>query len=397
MISPLLLLALGASDVSFGEARRLAREQAPEVALAQLRTGISRAEVGVAGALANPTFTATSALRSAHLGTGINVPLPLFGQRGKAIEAAEADARVAGLDVEVLRRDARWTATLAWVDLWEAQERTRLLDSAATDAKRVLEIANEKFSAGTGAKVDVLRTRADGFRAVAEAESAAHTAAAAAARLAQALGTDPTSPLAATGQPGFGEQLAALEAPALLTHPSLLRDREQVAAAQAHLGAEQRLRWPTVNAQLTVNQFDPGIPQGPDVVFGLSFDLPVLSLRGGAIDRARAQRLLAQTNTALDERRLRSEVLDAWQRVEGSAARRLAFHAHVVPDLEETRALTEEGYRIGRLELLRVLEAQRALLESRLSELEAFATWARAVADLERAANLDLDGAPLAP
>ena len=395
MLTALLLLA--APDISFADARRISLEQAPQVELARRRTDVSRAEVGIASALANPTFTVTSGLRSARLGTGVSVPLPVFGQRGKAIDAAQSDARVAQLEVEVFRRDARWAATVAWVDLWEAQERKRLLDTSATDAKRVLEIANEKFSAGTGAQVDVLRTRADAFRAVAEAETAGHSTLAAAARLAPFLGADPQQPLTASGAPEYGERLPPLEGLDLLGHPALKRDLGQVAAADAHLEAEQRLRWPTVNAQVAVNQFDPGIPNGPDVIFGLSFDLPVLSLRGGAIDRARAQRLLAETNASVETRQLRAETLDAWQRVEGSAARRLALKAHVLPDLEQARALTEEGYRMGRLELLRVLEAQKALLESRLGEVDAHATWARAVADLERAANLTLAGATLAP
>jgi len=69
-----------------------------------------------------------------------------------------------------------------------------------------------------------------------------------------------------------------------------------------------------------------------------------------------------------------------------------ALRDEVLPDMQEAYAMTEEGYRAGRVELLRVLEAQRALLDSRLSEAEAVATWTRAVADLERALGTDLAG-----
>ena len=395
MITFVALILLGApQQVTFDEARKLAQQQAPEVALAQHRTGVARAEISVAGALANPTLTVTSATQSARLGTGVSVPLPLFGQRGTAISAAEADANVAQLEVEVARREARRSATLAWVDLWEAQQRSHLLVLAASDAQRVFAVATGKFEAGIGSKVDMLRTRADFARATAESEAATHEVAAASARLAVLLGAE--AALIAVGDPAYSDVPTALTMQ-LGDHPTLLRDREAVSAAEAHLVAERRLRWPVLNAQFAVNQFDPAYT-GQEFIFGLSFELPVLSLRGGAIERARAQRLIAQTTLDLEERRLRSEASDAWERALASAAQRAALKAHVLPDLEETRSLTEEGYGLGRLELLRVLESQKALLEARLAEVQAVATWTRAVADLERNSNLPLvKGAADAP
>lgn len=390
-----ILLAAAPAQITFEGARRHAEAQAPDVAVAQLRSGLSRADIAIAGALANPTLTVSSASQSARLGTALSVPLPLFGQRGTAIRAAEADHSVAQREVELAQRDSRRAATIAWVDLWEAQQRARLLATAAADAQRVLEIAREKFEAGIGAKVDVLRSRADQARAAADAEAAIHEVAAAAHRLGIALGLD--GPLGASGDPAYGELPAEL-ALRFEDHPALLRDREAVTAAEAHLIAERRLRWPVINAQVGLNLFDPGFAGQQEFVVGLSFDLPVLNLRGGAIERARAQQRLTAALLTLEEQRLRSEASDAWQRALSSASQRQALKEQVLPDLEETRALTEEGYRLGRLELLRVLEAQKVLLESRLAEAQALATWTRALADLERTANLNLEaGAVHAP
>jgi outer membrane protein TolC len=47
--------------------------------------------------------------------------------------------------------------------------------------------------------------------------------------------------------------------------------------------------------------------------------------------------------------------------------------------------MTEDSYREGRTDIVRLLEAQRAVLEVRTSILEATLAWCRAVADLERA------------
>ena len=49
--------------------------------------------------------------------------------------------------------------------------------------------------------------------------------------------------------------------------------------------------------------------------------------------------------------------------------------------------MNEEGYRDGRVDLLRLLDAQRARLETRIAVVEAEAAWQRALADVERAAG----------
>jgi outer membrane protein TolC len=60
--------------------------------------------------------------------------------------------------------------------------------------------------------------------------------------------------------------------------------------------------------------------------------------------------------------------------------------------------MTEEGYRDGRVDLLRVLDAQRAVLDGRSAYVEAQVAWQRALADVERAMGAPLaEGAGVAP
>ena len=179
----------------------------------------------------------------------------------------------------------------------------------------------------------------------------------------------------------------------LVDHPTLRRDQAQVMAAMAHVRAEQRLRWPTLVAELTVNFRDPTLP-GTDVIGGLSFEPPVLNLRGGAIARARAEQRLAESTTAVDVFRLKAALVDAFGRASGAETRARVLATEVLPSLEEVRRMTEEGYRDGRVDLLRLLDAQRAWLESRLAEVQAEASWQRALAEIERAAGINLAERP---
>jgi outer membrane protein TolC len=183
-----LVLLAAAHEVSFADARAQAAQHTPEVVLAQGRVDVAKTEVTVAGALPNPTLGLTTAVQTAKFGSSVGVPLLLFGQRATAMRAAQADADAAGLDAVSVQREARWVSSVAWIDLWEAQSRARLLEVARQDAERLLKISQEKFDEGSGPRLDVVRTRADRARAVAEAEAAAPAITAAAARLAVAIG-----------------------------------------------------------------------------------------------------------------------------------------------------------------------------------------------------------------
>ncbi len=375
-----------ASAISLADARARALGAGPEVVLADLRAQLARTDVEVAGALANPTLGVQTARLSAKLTASLGVPLPLFGQRQTAVAAASAGAEAARLDIDASRLDARWNATHAWLDLWEAQERAALLDAAATDMARVADIAQERFAAGTGPKVDVIRTGGDRARARAEATAAAGIVPGFAVRLAVWLGADTPGTLQAAGPIDLGPLPSEPDAMKQLyaQHPALRRDRAQADAAAARVRAEQRSRWPVVTANLAVAAGDPTLP-GTDVLAGVSFDPPLLNQRQGPIARARAEQTLAEWTTEIELRRLAADLIAGYQQSESAAARARTLTDEVIPALEKARQMTEEGYRDGRVDLLRLLEAQSAVRDAKIASVEARAAWQRARADVERA------------
>ncbi|MBI3894046.1 MAG: TolC family protein [Candidatus Wallbacteria bacterium] len=381
----------GAAEIGFAAARTRALTSAPDVTLAERRAELSQVDVRIAAQRPNPGASFTTARRTAKLGTSVSVPLQVFGQRGTAVDASRAEARAVTLDITATKREVLWSATTAWIDLWETQQRAKLLGLSSEDSQRLLHIAQEKLDAGAGARIDQVRARADRVRAEAEAGAARRAIDAAAARLAVWLGAAPEAPLLATGDPGYRVEAVPLDTllRALVDHPALRRDRAQIEAAIARIRNEKRQRWPLVNAQVTFNNNDPTLP-GDDVIVGLGLELPVFSNREGNIARARAEQTLATAATQSDLQRLGSGLLDAYRRTEGERLQFLALREKALPAISEARAMTSEGYAMGRIDLLRVLEAQKALLDTRLAVAGANASWARAVADLERAAGVDL-------
>ncbi|MFT3837037.1 MAG: TolC family protein [Myxococcaceae bacterium] len=389
----LICSALAQTPVGFDQARQAASTRAPDVRLGEAREEIARASIRATGVWPNPTLTVSTATQTSRLSTGLSQPLPVFGQLGTQRDAAAADHRAAQAETTLVREQARADATLAWLDLWEAQARSELLAAAATDAERLASVAKERFDAGSAPRVDVVRAHAALVQAKADSATQSAAVGAAGARLESWLGRS------AGGWRPDGEAKFPARPPELSSlldqmdsHPALRHDAERVAAAAAHLRAERRQRVPTVAAQVTVSAFDPTlpVPGRPDVIGGLSVDLPLFDQRQGLIARAEAEQRLAVEQSSGDRVRFEAQAKDAFVRAAAASARVTSFESEVVPSVQQARTMTEEAYRDGRVDLLRLLDAQRSVLDARLSALDARAAYARAMAELERATGADL-------
>ena len=390
---PTLAAAEEARPISFAEARAVAQKLGPDVLSAERREGVAEADVAVAGTWANPTVSLGSATLTAHVTAGIAAPLPIFGQVSTQVDAARASLAATRWGTVHARAEARWGATVAWIDLHEAAERARVLAETAADADRVKAAADQRFAAGTAPRIDVVRAGADRARARAEAAAAEADVRAASARLASFLGLADTTGLRPAGGIEYPRRLPAADAllAGLDAHPAVRRDRAEIDAAGARVRAEQRQRIPVLVPSVTVSAVDPTQP-GTDVIFGLSFDVPLFNFHGGAIARARAEEAQARTAATVERRKLASDLRDAVERAGGAGAKRDALETEVLPAMTEARRMTEDAYRDGRVDLTRLIEAERALLDSRGALVDAEAVWARAVADVERAAGR-LEGA----
>jgi cobalt-zinc-cadmium efflux system outer membrane protein len=78
-------------------------------------------------------------------------------------------------------------------------------------------------------------------------------------------------------------------------------------------------------------------------------------------------------------------------RVRTAAGDAAFYRTAFVPTAERNVSLAQEGYRIGRVPFLSLLEAQRAYLATRVSELEALEAAALAEIELERVTGRPAD------
>jgi cobalt-zinc-cadmium efflux system outer membrane protein len=138
---------------------------------------------------------------------------------------------------------------------------------------------------------------------------------------------------------------------------------------------------------LTAPNLMPRAPQRTDTIAGptLSLELPLWDQNQARI--ARADRLLERVRQQRD-----ALLVDVSQDIYADLARaRIVaenarfYRDEFVPTARRNVTLAQEGYRVGRVPFLSLLEAQRAFLATRAGELEALREAALAAIELERA------------
>src|SRR5260221_6702239 len=133
------IFALLAQPLHLADAFARARDANPDLRAAQETARAAQAGVQAAGQLINPTVAATVGPDEPKLTATIDVKLPILGQRGTAVAAAEHEAQAAEADARTRSAAVRASVRRAYAALAAAQERARLARDAfdlAADLER---------------------------------------------------------------------------------------------------------------------------------------------------------------------------------------------------------------------------------------------------------------------
>jgi cobalt-zinc-cadmium efflux system outer membrane protein len=114
-------------------------------------------------------------------------------------------------------------------------------------------------------------------------------------------------------------------------------------------------------------------------------DVPLFNQRGAYIDREKAQGDVARARVNAARLQGVAELAAAYRTFEAATARQRALVESVVPAARQAAKATEEAYSLGRAQLVAVLDAERALVDARLTALETQAVRASSWADVEHA------------
>lgn len=321
---------------------------------------------------------------SARETLALSLPIRWARQREAEVAEAEGGARAAAERAEQSLLEARWAIRRGWLALAAAEDREALAAEVVESARRLTGAVRERVEAGRSPRLDLVRAAAEEASQVARAASAAEERRAAWASLAIVLGLDPAVDGRTDGLrpelPGEAD-LDQLRVAATDAIPLLRAARAEVEAAAAAVVLAERRRLPGLGLELGVDAGDPGLP-GPDRSLALAMTLPLGGSGAAAVREAAARQRAAEARLDQASREQATQRDAAFHGAAGARARHQAWASAAEPAAAEAAALTREAWAAGRGDIVRVIEADRALLEARQARVEAYEAAAAAFADL---------------
>jgi outer membrane protein, heavy metal efflux system len=362
--------------VGFADVMRLI-ESSPRVAVSQREADMARAERAAAGAFANPSLslgrsTPSGGERTIFDGSAqqqatLELPVPIFGQRGARVRAADLQVGRAESQVRQTLVETKRLAGLEFVRLLAAQETLSARRGALADVERIRALVAGRAQSGMASRYDLARVDAERALASLNAERALNEMnehAAALAGLVDAPGwrAQPRGTLAEL-HAALGDAESDLAG-----NPALRVARDETAAAQARIELARRERFPVPALQLG-RTWTTG-PFGAANFVGVTSEIPILDTR-----RAQEDRAIAEHAAARERERVLSAALGAEYRKqrEALAARRAAlarFEREVFERQSAFLEMAESAYRLGRGTLFELLDARRTQIEATLARVE---------------------------
>ncbi|CAN7262128.1 TolC family protein [Phenylobacterium sp. LjRoot225] len=375
----------------FAELLREAQQRAPR--LAEALAEIARAE-GLsqqAGTRPNPTlglevenFSGSGPFRGADLAettATLEQTLELGGKRRARASAGRAEVEAARRRAVRIRGEYAFDLAVAYAEAEASDRRLRLATDSAALAEEDARVAGALVDAGREA--DLRRVQARGALQAARASIDE-------ARAARATAFDNLTALAGAPAPITSVPVSLLDQrrplfatanPAASGTAAYLAAEAERDAAARRLRVERTRAVPDLSVSVGLRRFQDD--DATAFVAGLSAPLPLFDRNRGNISAARAE-------VAAAEARLNAARLDAEASARSSAARLTAAESRLASAQEGERTadeayrLTRIGYEGGKLALIELLNARRALTDARTQTIAAAVESVSAQAALAR-------------
>ncbi|MBB3892899.1 cobalt-zinc-cadmium efflux system outer membrane protein [Phenylobacterium haematophilum] len=384
--------ALAEPAPPFKELLRQAQATAPR--LAEARAEIARAEglARQAGAFPNPTvgvqvenFAASNGLHMAETTASIEQTIELGGKRPARIAAGRADVEAARRRVARVQSEYAFDLAAAYAEAEGSDRRLQLAADGLELAQEDARIAGVLVEAGREADLRRVQAQAAVQAARAAVDQAKAARATAFANLTAMVGAP--APITSIPVSLLDEAAKAVRTPDPnpLASPSYLAAEAEREAAARRVRVERTQATPDVTVSFGVRKTQEN--NATAMLAGVAMPFPIFNRNGGNISAARAELSAA-------EARLHAARLDAEAAARSGIARVSAAETRLVAarggeqTAEEAYRLTRIGYEGGKLALVELLSARRALTEARTQTIEAATERLSAQAALARLAGV---------
>lgn len=382
----------------------LARARNPEIVAARKMWEMARAKVAAESAWPAPEVGVEYwgfARSSLNAGTAEEkwydvaqtVPFPgKLSLRGRsaAHAARREEENYRATELEVVSQVKQ-----AYFDLLLAQKTVKVLEETAEILRRIAGTAESKYAVGKTSQPSVLRAQVELSKTQNAAITARQSRDTARAKLNALLARPVETPLEAEEEPKLEPipEAAELEKSAFANRPEVHAAGHHVDHMRAELAAQRADYLPDFMLQYTLRERN---NMRPDSVAMVKMTLPFLWFRR---QRAIIRSTVAEkehADAALEAARVKTAYEIRETAAALDAARRMVelYRTTILPQSEQSLRVAESGYRADRIAFLELMEAEKALVDSKLEYYKAVSDYGTRLSQLERVMGVELAAAP---
>lgn len=344
---------------------------------------IARADVLTARTLPNPDLEVNSEsypLFTSHPGSFVNnqelvvrasQPIETAGKRGKRTRVAQQDVAVAEAGLQDTVRQLKLELRQRYYAVVLAKAESNLALDILKQFDEIIRLNQARFDQGEVSGLDLARVQTERLRFFNDATAANLQLKNAKTALLELLGTpnmktefDVSEDLQFRPLPADFENLAEN---ALATRPDLVAERERLERERRQITLEKANGIPNVTPFFGYKR-DFGVNT---TAVGFSIPLPLFNRNKGGVARANAQETQQRYQVQRVELEVRREIQQALQSVETQEERVKALESGYLDSAKKARDIAQSSYRLGALDLVAFLDAERAYRETLRTYYEA--------------------------
>ncbi|MCX6589988.1 MAG: TolC family protein [Acidobacteria bacterium] len=315
---------------------------------------------------------------------GANVTVEQRGKRTARIELAQSVKAVTEMEFLSKTRALIFEVQNAFVEAQLAEENAAILRESSQALETIVKLNQARVQAGDLAGVELARTEVAALQFENQVLQAEARFRAAKFRLQTLMGRTVMDPQFDIVEEFRREDLTKLlpeiQARALENRPELLAARRDLERARADIAYQQKQTIGDTTFQLNFNrQWDIGIQRGRAITLGLLQPIPVWNRNKGEIERASQERLQAQMRVRAIEAEIAGEAQNAFVRFTTAKQLLTNIETRMLDRAQRVRQTIDYSYRRGEASFIELLDAQRALSETRLSHNEARAEYSKSL------------------
>jgi cobalt-zinc-cadmium efflux system outer membrane protein len=359
---------------------RLVAERSPRLAAEQVAIDAAEADRITASALPNPTLS-YGRYRPAGGGntlfdgsrqeqSTVDIPLLIAGQRGARMEAAEQGLLATRARVGLAGNDLALRAAELFVGLQAAQEKVGVLQESLAEIERASEVISGRLASGVASRYDLARVELELAAVNVRMDDARAERVNQAAGLAALMGAPGWRP-GAIGTPvpaGFPADAATWRAQLVAGNLQVQAARREEDAAQAAVTRAERERWPV--PVLNLGRTWTSDPFGAANFVGVTTEVPLMDSRRGPLAKAKADVEAARRRREAIESEAGVELLRLLDSLTQRRTALESFERKVGARIPALKQMAEDAYRLGRGSILELIDAGRARLDARLTNVD---------------------------